>query len=171
MNVSWTVRILLVVTGLFIGFIGFVMWADEAEHGGWAAVEGYEEGYLFDGSVEVRQVPWSINEDQLAGAYEVRLVEGDTYEVAFIDRQGEVMFTGSSADVAAWLDEQGEQVFVGSRAETTAWLDEQRSGEKNYVMPGIVIGIGLLLVLIALVPTRRPTEPARDLVTSHPRGA
>ena len=96
--------------------------------------------------------------------------EGDTYEVAFIDRQGEVMFTGSSADVAAWLDEQGEQVFVGSRAETTAWLDEQRSGEKNYVMPGIVIGIGLLLVLIALVPTRRPTEPARDLVTAHPRG-
>ncbi len=170
MNVSWTVRILLVVSGLIVGFVGYALWADEAEHGGWTALDGYEEGYLFDGSVEIREVPWSGNDEQLGGSYEVRLVDGDTYEVAFIDREGQVLFTGTSAEVSVWLDDQGPQVFRGTREETTAWMDEQRATEKSFVIPGTVIAIGILLVIVALVPRKRDDEPRSHFATPHAPG-
>ena len=72
-----------------MGIVGLLMWADEAEHGGWEAMDGLAEGYLPGALVEVREVPWASGNDELATSYEVRLVEGDTYEVAFVDRQGQ----------------------------------------------------------------------------------
>jgi hypothetical protein len=160
---SRTARIVLIVGGLFVGLFGWMIWADEAEHGGWEAVEGLEEGYLADGSVEVREVPWSNRGEDLGGSYEVRVVEGGTYEVAYVDREGVVLFTGTLGETQAWLDDQGDQMFVGTRAEATAWIDEQRDTEKDYVVPAVVIAVGALLVIAGLLPNRRATERQPDL--------
>ena len=163
MQRSRTTRIVLIVGGLFVGFFGWMMWADEAEHGGWEAINGVEEGYLADGSVEIRDVPWSNQDEQLSGAYEVRLVAGDTYEVAYIDRGGTVLYTGTLDEVEAWLDDQGDQVFAGTRAEATAWIDDQRNTDKSFVVPAIVIAVGALLVIAGVVPNRRVTDHQPDL--------
>ncbi|GAG95152.1 unnamed protein product [marine sediment metagenome] len=163
MQLSWTARILLIVGGVLVGLVGLFMWADESEHGGWAAMEGLEEGYLAGSSVEIRPVPWSNQQDEMSGTYDVRLVEGDTYEVAFVDRQGEVLYIGTSPEVQVWLDDQGEQMFVGTRAGASAWTDEQRDAEKSFVGPGIIIGLGVLLVIVGVIPNRRTTERNPDI--------
>lgn len=163
MRLSRTTRIVLMVGGLLVGLYGWVMWADEAEHGGWDAMEGLEEGHLPQGSVEIREVPWSNREAEMSGSYEVRLVEGDTYEVAFNNREGAVMYTGTSGEVQVWLDDQGEQVFIGTQAGASAWTDEQRDTEKSFVGPGIAIGLGVLLIIVAVIPNRRATEPQPTL--------
>jgi hypothetical protein len=160
---SRTARIVLIAGGIVIAFFGWMMWADEAEHGGWEAMDGLEEGYLADGSVEVRQVPWSNRDEQVAGAYEVRLVSGDTYEVAYIDGSGTVLYTGTLDEVQAWLDDQGDQVFAGTRAEATAWIDDQRNTDKSFVVPAVVIAAGALLIIAGLIPNRRVTEHQPDL--------
>ena len=162
MQLPRTARIVLVVGGLFVGLFGWMMWIDEAEHGGWDAMDGLEEGHLVDGSVEIREVPWSNREEGMSGSYEVRLVEGVTYEVAFVDREGEVLFTGTAEEVDVWLDAQGEQVSVGTQSEALAGTDEQRATEKSYVTAAVVIGLGILLIIIAVIPSRRATEPQPD---------
>ena len=156
-------RIVLIIGGLLVGMFGLLIWADEAEHGGWEAMDGLAEGYLPSGSVEVREVPWARGDDELATSYEVRLVEGDMYEVAFIDRQGQVLFTGTLAEVEAWLDDQGEQMFVGTQSETSAWIVDARETEKSYLVPAVVIGLGLLLLLVGFIPNRRIEEQQPDL--------
>lgn len=163
MEVSRTARIVLIIGGLLVGMVGWLMWADEAEHGGWEVMDGLAEGYLPGGLVEVREVPWAGGEDELATSYEVRLVEGDMYEVAFVDRQGQVMFTGTLAEVEAWLDDQGEQVFVGTQPETSSWIEDARETEKSYVAPAVVIGFGLLLLIVGFIPHRRFKEQQPDL--------
>ena len=163
MQLSRTARIVLIVGALLVGLVGWMMWADEAAYGGWEAVVGLEEGYLPTGSVEIREVPWSNREDQAAGAYEVRVVSGDVYEVAFVDRGGQVLFTGRLGEVEAWLDEQGEQMFIGTQAEASAWIDDQRDTEKSFVVPGIVIGFGVLLLFVGLIPNREVEERQPDL--------
>ena len=163
MQLSRTARIVLIVGGLLVGVFGLLMWADEDEHGGWEAMDGRAEGYLPGALVEVREVPWASEEDELSTSYEVRLVEGDVYEVAFVDRQGQVMFTGTLGEVEAWLDDQGEQVFVGTQSETTAWIEEARDTEKSFVVPAIVIGCGVLFIIAGFIPNRRVEERQPDL--------
>jgi hypothetical protein len=152
-----------IVGGLLVGVFGLLMWADETEHGGWEAMDGLAEGYLPDGFVEVREVPWARGGDELATSYEVRLVDADTYEVAFIDRQGQVLLTGSLGEVGAWLDDQGEQVFIGTQSETSAWIEDARDTEKSFLVPAVVMGFGLLLLIIGLIPNRHSKERQPDL--------
>lgn len=163
MQLSLPARIALVAGGLLVGFFGWILWADEATFQGWEAMEGLEEGYLPGGSVEIREVPWSNREAQVSGSYEVRAVDGDSYEVALVDRGGQVLFTGTLNEVEAWLDDQGEQVFIGTQSEASAWIEEARDTEKSYVIPAIVIGVGVLLLIVGLVPIRRASKGQPDM--------
>lgn len=170
MKMSWTARVLLIAGGILVGLVGLMLWADESEHGGWAAMEGYEEGYLADGSVEIRQVPWSNRQDEVSGTYEVRPLEGVTYEVVYVDREGATLFAGDAEAVAVWLEDQGEQLFIGTQAEASEWIDARRATDKNYLMPAILIGVGVLLLVVAIVPPIPRTDRSERLSTPHAPG-
>lgn len=57
------------------------------------------------------------------------------------------------------FDAKGHQmttiVFEGTHEEATAYADARWSEGRNYLIPGVVIGIGALLVIGSLVPSRK----------------
>ena len=55
------------------------------------------------------------------------------------------------------VDEQGTDamVFEGSEQEAQAYMEQRRAEGKSFVVPGVVIAVGALLLVGALVAPRR----------------
>lgn len=49
-------------------------------------------------------------------------------------------------------------VFEGTQEEASAYIEQRRAEETNLAIPGLIIGVGALIVIAALVPTRK-TRP------------
>lgn len=49
-------------------------------------------------------------------------------------------------------------VFEGTEEEASAYIDQRRAEGTNLVIPGPIIGVGALIVITALIPTRK-TRP------------
>jgi hypothetical protein len=68
--------------------------------------------------------------------------------------------TGEDATVYE-VDETGNRtsIFEGTAEEAAAYIERRQSEGTNVLLPGLVIGVGALLMLAALIPSRRPLAP------------
>jgi hypothetical protein len=46
-------------------------------------------------------------------------------------------------------------VFEGTEEEASAYIEQRRAEETNLVIPGLIIGVGILIVIAALIPIRK----------------
>lgn len=157
--------ILALVTGVLV--LGTFAWfAVEREYGGQDAISGVVIGHLPDGSAEVRELTGPGVDPRWAGyegEYEV-FDEGGTVVVRFVDRGGEMLFSGTEDEVAAWLDDQGPVLFTGTYGEATDFRRSlQESGQSGF--PVWLVPIWFVPILTAMIAARREkAEPATPAV-------
>lgn len=68
------------------------------------------------------------------------------------------------------VDDDGHQlrtlVFEGTPEEVEAYVEQRRSEGRSYVIPGLIIGLGVVLILAAVFPAFGSSEPdTTDLAT------
>jgi hypothetical protein len=56
-------------------------------------------------------------------------------------------------------EDRSTVVFEGTEEEASAYIEQRRAEGTNLVIPGLIIGVGALLVIAALIPTRK-TRPS-----------
>jgi hypothetical protein len=55
------------------------------------------------------------------------------------------------------VDEQNGQtkVFEGSMQEAEAYMEQRRAEGESFVVPGLILALGAVLLIVALLPSRR----------------
>jgi hypothetical protein len=92
---------------------------------------------------------WSLEQDA-GGGWNAGYIEpgpGDMYSVHEFDEN----YQGGTEEPATFV------VFTGTADEARAYVDS-RSQAKNFVVPGVIIAVGVILVIVALIPSRKNTE-------------
>lgn len=49
-------------------------------------------------------------------------------------------------------------VFEGTEEEALAYIEQRRAEERNLVIPGLIIGVGAVIIIAALIPVWAPKE-------------
>ena len=156
---STVVKLMIgLVTGvLVLGTLAW--WTLEREYGGQDAVSEVVIGHLPDGSAEVRELTGPRVDPRwgdYGGEYEV-VDEDGTFVVRFVDRGGEMLFSGTEDEATAWLDEQGPVLFTGTYGEA---IDHRRSlqesGQTGF--PVWLVPIWFVPILTAIIAARRQEE-------------
>ena len=62
----------------------------------------------------------------------------------------------------------GTLVFTGTQADADQYMTERHEGSKNYLVEGVLLAMGALLVVLSLIPAPKPMETeAREAVDSR----
>lgn len=80
-----------------------------------------------------------------SGSGSVMEFDGDTVRVYEVDEQGPLDSEGHLVQVL---------VFEGSETEASAFMEAQ-ARDRNYLVPGLIIGVGMLCAMVALIPARK----------------
>jgi hypothetical protein len=89
---------------------------------------------------------WSLTAEYGSGLNFSTESDGTVHRVFEVDEQ------------APEPEDRSTAVFEGTAAEASAYIEQRRAEETNLVIPGLIIGVGALLVIVALIPTRK-TRP------------
>lgn len=86
---------------------------------------------------------WSLGSEYGSGLNFSSQTDGTVHRVLEVDEQAP--------------DTEGRftVVFEGTEEEAAAYIEQRRAEGTNLVIPGLIIGVGGLIVLAALVPTRK----------------
>jgi hypothetical protein len=163
-------RIAVVVLGVLVVLVGLVVRGiilDSASYVGERAVNP-------DGTVSYWDPEGARDEN-----YAVRAEDGSEYSgsgpafVWIVGRGGEgieAVFEGSTAEEAeAYIRSQGEVFFTGSSAEADAWARAEREGQRSSTsrLPTLMLVGGAVLIVVGLWPGRRNAH-ATDAPTPSP---
>jgi len=158
-TLSWSRRITIVVVGGLLLLGGSFARAIEDTYGGTTESEHVVVG---DGTLEIYDIL-----DEGAHRYEIEEVDDSTSVVFEILDTGDRLeaFRGSPDAAEAFELEAESQsrvlAYSGPRDEALAWDEARAAEDKNYLIPNLVIGAGILLIVAGiLLGWRRKQEVA-----------
>lgn len=93
---------------------------------------------------------WSLESEYGSGLNFSVVSEGTVHRVLEVDEQ------------APEPEDRFTVVFEGTEEEASAYIEQRRAEGANFVIPGLIIGVGALLVIAALIPSRRTTPIEGD---------
>lgn len=98
--------------------------------------------------VLVGLVAWGVESEYGSGLNFSAESDGTVYRVFEVDEQ------------APDPEDRFVVVFEGTEEEASAYIEQRRAEETNLVIPGLIVGVGALIVSAALIPIRK-TPPNR----------
>lgn len=93
--------------------------------------------------VLVGMVAWSLESEYGSGLNFATESDGTVHRVFEVDEQ------------AQEPEDRFTVVFEGTEEEASAYIAQRRAEETNLVIPGLIIGVGALIVIAALIPIRK----------------
>ena len=86
---------------------------------------------------------WSLESEYGSGLNFSTESDGTVHRVLEVDEQ------------APESEDRLSVVFEGSEEEALAYIERRRAEETNFVIPGVIIGVGALIVVGALIAIRK----------------
>jgi hypothetical protein len=93
--------------------------------------------------VLVGLVAWSLESEYGSGLNFSTESDGTVHRVFEVDEQ------------APDSEDRFIVVFEGTEEEASAYIEQRRAEGTNLVIPGLIIGVGVLIVIVALIPIRK----------------